>query len=77
MGKTESKRRDIQFYSERDRPLVSVHSKGIRAYADPLEASPHVMKYKCILPSDPGFAEEISRLGIHPERFGIAWVSDF
>lgn len=77
MDKTESKYRDIQFYSEKNKSLMSVHSKDAKAYADLLEASPHVVKYKCILPLDPGFMEEISRLGIRPECFGIAWASDF
>ena len=36
-----------------------------------------MVKYKCILPLDPGFMEEVSRLGIRPECFGIAWASDF
>ena len=77
MDKTESKYRDIQFYSEKNKSLMSVHSKDAKAYADLLEASPHVVKYKCILPLDPGFMEEVSRLGIRPECFGIAWASDF
>ena len=67
MDKTESKYRDIQFYSEKNKSLMSVHSKDAKAYADLLEASPHVVKYKCILPLDPGFMEEVSRLGIRPE----------
>ena len=46
MDKTESKYRDIQFYSEKNKSLMLVHSKDAKAYADLLEASPHVVKYK-------------------------------
>lgn len=77
MDKTESKYRDIQFYSEKNETLMSVHSRDAKIYTDLLEASPHVMKYKCILPLEPGFMEEVSRLGIRPVYFETAWASDF
>lgn len=77
MDKTESKYRDIQFYSEKNEALMSVHSRDVKIYADILENSPHVVKYKCILPLEPGFMEEVSRLGIRPEYFNTAWASDF
>ena len=49
----------------------------ISRYAIDVYKRQHVVKYKCILPLDPGFMEEVSRLGIRPECFGIAWASDF
>lgn len=50
MNMMESKYRDIQFYSEKNETLMSVHSRDAKVYADILENSPHVVKYKCILP---------------------------
>lgn len=77
MDKTESKYRDIQFYSEKNETLMSVHSRDTKVYADLLEASPHVVKYRCLLPLEPSFMEEVSRLGIRPVYFETAWASDF
>lgn len=77
MDKTESKYRDIQFYSEKNEELMSVHSRDAKIYADILENSPHVVKYKCILPLESCFIEEVLRLGIRQECFDIAWASDF
>ena len=77
MDKTESKYRDIQFYSLKNEALMSVHSRDARIYAGMLENDPHVVRYKCILPLDPGFMGEVSRLGIRQECFDTAWASDF
>ena len=77
MDKTESKYRDIQFYSLKNEALMSVHSRDARIYAGMLENDPHVVRYKCIRPLDPGFMGEVSRLGIRPDYFDTAWASDF
>ena len=62
MDKTESKYRDIQFYSEKNQMLISVHTRDAKTYADILENSPNVVKYKCIVPLDPAFLDEISKV---------------
>ncbi len=77
MDKTESKYRDIQFYSEKNQKLMSVHTRDAKTYADILEKSPNVVKYKCIVPLDPAFLDEISKVGIRAEHFQTAWASDF
>lgn len=77
MDKTESKYRDIQFYSEKNQMLISVHTRDAKTYADILEDSPNVAGYQCLQPLDPAFLGEISRLGIRPDYFEAAWASDF
>lgn len=77
MDKTESKYRDIQFYSEKNKKLMSVHTREGKIYADILENNPNVAGYQCLQPLDPAFLEEIPRLEIRPDYFEAAWASDF
>lgn len=77
MDKTEAKYRDIQFHSEKNEALISVHTRAAKAYADILENSPHIVRYKCLVPLEPAFLEEISKVGIRAEHFQTAWASDF
>ncbi len=77
MDKTESKCRDIQFYSEKNKKLMSVHTREEKIYADILENSPNVAGYQCLQPLDPALLGEISRLEIRPDYFEAAWASDF
>ena len=77
MEKLGQKTRDINFYSEKNRKMVCLHSRPARDYAKYLEAQPWVDHYEAGTPLSQELYAHISPVGIRSVYFQVPWVSDF
>lgn len=77
MEKESQKRRDIKFFSEKNKAMMCVHSKEARDYAKYLEDQPWVEGYETDIPLELTRFPHINPVDIRPEYFALAWVSDF
>ena len=77
MEKLGQKTRDINFYSEKNRKMVCLHSRPARDYAKYLEAQPWVDHYEAGSPLSQELYTHISPVGIRSAYFQVPWVSDF
>ena len=76
MEKLGQKTRDINFYSEKNRKMVCLHSRPARDYAKYLEAQPWVDHYEAGTPLSQELYAHTSPVGIRSAYFQVPWVSD-
>lgn len=77
MEKSGKKTRDIRFYSEKNKALITIHSREARDYAKLLEADERVASYSAGRKLDEGRLQMIPRLGIRGVYFEQTWETDF
>lgn len=77
MDKAGKKTRDIKFYSEKNKHMVTVHSREARAFAKYLESMEQVSSYEAGVALEPARLRLISKVDIRGEYFEQQWESDF
>ncbi len=83
MERVKKSRREIQFYSHKNKSLIIVHSQQAYNYAERLEKDETVGGYQACVLLSPGQFDGVSRLRIRKEYFpkkdgtGVNWETDF
>lgn len=77
MEKAKQRTRDIQFFSEKNKQMICVHSQHARNYARYLEAEDEVVEYKTNVSLDLTQYSHVNPVDIRSDYLQIQWVSDF
>lgn len=77
MEKAGIRTRDIQFYSEKNRQMVCVHSRRARDFAKHLEQQPWVSSYETCVPLDLNRFQNVNPVDIRREYLQTPWTTDF
>ena len=77
MEKIGQKRRDINFYSDKNKGMICLHSRHARDYAKYLETQSWVERYEASSPLSQELYAHISPVGIRGAYFQVSWASDF
>lgn len=77
MEKAGIRTRDIQFYSEKNRQMVCVHSRRARDFAKRLEQQPWVSSYETCVPLMLDKFQHVNPVDIRREYLQLPWTTDF
>lgn len=77
MDKAKSKSRDIEFYSEKNKKRICVHSREAKQYAERLEMAPNVLSYSACVELDEKRYQYVNPIDIRQDYFKVKWTSDF
>ena len=77
MEKLNQKRRDIKFFSEKNKTVICVHSKEARNYTKYLEDQTWVESYEVDIPLELERFPHINPIDIRSEYLKQEWITDF